>query len=204
MFYGKIQSFSILFLSLLTGFVGYSQVVDIEKYNKKTDVYTYKVDVSKTDVWKKSDRISEGIFDKMFLSTELTKSKKSYRVLSNFNISTGRVECIKPQNGEMTILFRDHSEIVLKQNSSSDCSMTLDITYSLGENLNETTANLVYLASKDITHFKVQFDESQHYFKLRRNKYKMVKQHFGMILDNMIHERYKSYKISENYYASTN
>jgi hypothetical protein len=71
----------------------------------------------------------------------------------------------------------------------------------MGKNFNETTSNLVRLASEDITFFKIEFQQSQHFFKMRRKKHKLVKRHFGMILDNLIEERYRSYEKGKDYYA---
>lgn len=164
----------------------YSQRIAIDEVDKFTDNIVYKVDVSKGRTWKNSDKITEGLFNNIFLSTKLIYNDKESLILTNFNVQIGADVCINPKDGKIIILFTDHSKLILNQTSDVKCDNNLDIEYLLGKDESLIRENLKILSTKEMDSFRIYFSDGYKDFVIRDNKRELIANHYKLIEERLI------------------
>ncbi|ESU21140.1 hypothetical protein FCR2A7T_07110 [Flavobacterium cauense R2A-7] len=159
----------------------FAQRIAINEIDKFTDQKIFKVDVSEGKRWKTTDNIAKGLINNIFLSTRLIKKENSKIILSNFNFQLGRNLCVNPSNGKIIILFSDNSKITLKQSTEIVCESNLNVEYFIVDNNNEINDDLSILSNKEISSFRIYFNDGYIDFDVKEDKKELIRKHFKLI-----------------------
>lgn len=178
------QIFLILLLLVCANTI-LAQRVAIDKIDNFTDNSVFKVDVSKGKNWKTSDKIAEGLFNNIFLSSRLIRNENEILALSNFNFQIGKSICRNPSTGKIIILFTDNSKLTFEQASDIKCANNLDIEYYLGKTLSTMEENLSDLSTKEMDSFRIYFAEGYQDFSVKEDKRQIIIDHYKLIFDRL-------------------